>query len=68
MAKQYRVIRDVSWRECPWLKSPVSEGTIVYKFLQPTYGVVSNDGTAVCLDAEGNYPFMELPTEALEEI
>jgi len=66
----YRVTRDVTVAECPWLAGNgpgnIDEGTTVYKFLKPTYGAVRD--FAATLDPEGDYPFFELPYDAVEKI
>lgn len=43
----------------------MAAGAVVYKFTHCTYGCIA-DGTAVTLKDDGNYPFFELPTDALE--
>ena len=59
--------RTVTPDECPWLESPIEAGTQVRRFHKVTYGCVDHSvGTAVTFDlAEGDYPFVELPTAAL---
>lgn len=64
---EYRVVRDVTPQECWWLSQTVAEGATVYKFTKPTYGVVTPEGQAVTLDPQGDYPFFELPRDAIEE-
>jgi hypothetical protein len=63
-----RVTRDVTKEECHWLKHDIIAGTIVYRFTGHTYGCVSYTGQAVTDDPTGDYPFYELPNNALEEI
>ena len=66
MNPSYRVTRDVTVDECPWLDNTVTEGTTVYEFHNATYGCVNE--FAACLDPEGDYPFFELPYSAVEKI
>lgn len=64
--REYRVVRDVTTEECFWLSETVAEGTTVYKFTKPTYGAVRD--FAVTLKPDGDYPFFELPFDAVEEV
>lgn len=50
----------------PWLKENVVAGTIVHKFLNTTYGVISDNGVAVSKHGAMEYPFFEVPSESVE--
>lgn len=58
------VIRDVTKEECWWLQETVPTGTVVYRFWGTTYGVIGN-GTPVTYNADGEYPFFELPYDSV---
>lgn len=60
---KYRVNRDVTRKECPWLNDTVKKGITVYRYHGATYGCVAT-GIAVSLE-DGQIPFFELPIEAL---
>lgn len=60
----YKVIRDITKEECPWLDNTIAAGTTLYKCTQPTFGCIGG-GIAVTYDSRGNYPFFEVPQEAL---
>lgn len=66
MIRRYVLTRDVTTDECPWLVNvpqPITEGTVVYRFTKPTYGAVRE--FAATLDPEYDYPFFELPHDAV---
>jgi hypothetical protein len=67
---KYKIIRDVSVQECPWLATvvggPLKEGTTVYRFTKPTYGAV--DEFAVTLNEDRDYPFFEVPYDSVEPV
>lgn len=65
-SKVYKVTRDVTRDECFWLLKTVPSGTTVYEALKPTYGCCSPSGKPVSLNKDGDYPFFELPLDALE--
>lgn len=58
------VTRDITPRECPWLEKTVLEGTAVFQYPGPTYGLISPDGVAVTLEPI-TPPFFQLPRAAL---
>jgi hypothetical protein len=64
------ITRDVTPQECPWLRATLTAGTTVRRFHKSTYGCIDhNRGTAVTFDLEnGDYPFLEVPTDALAEV
>ena len=62
----YKVIRDVTRAECPWLGTRIEEGTRVYPYKGCTYGCVGA-GVAVTL-VRDKTPFFELPRDALKRI
>jgi hypothetical protein len=68
MVDKYKVKREVTRTECPWLHENINEDTIVYRCVQWTYGCIGPNGIAVTLDKDGGYPFFELPYLALEKI
>lgn len=67
--KVFRLKRDISIQECPWLddKDYHLKDDIVYEYLDHTYGCISSQGIAVS-NERNKRPFFELPIEALEKI
>ena len=63
---KYKLIRDVTKKECPWLDRTFKEGEILYKYTGYTYGCI-DEGLAVS-EKLNETPFFELPYDALEEI
>ena len=61
----YRVTRDVTQTECPWLDRDFKTGETVYRYDGATYGCISGHGIAVT-EKSGEDPFMEFPRSALE--
>ena len=61
----YRLSRDVTTAECPWLDRDFAAGEIVHRYSGHTYGIISPSGVACC-DEEGTTPFYEIPIDALE--
>lgn len=62
---EYTVIRNVTPEECPWLDATVPRGSVVYQCWKHDFGCVTPSGTACTHDPQGDYPFFELPTNAL---
>jgi hypothetical protein len=56
--------RDVTIEECYWLNEDLKEGTVIYRYLDCTYGCISSEGVAVTLK-ENEDPFMEVPWDAV---
>lgn len=59
------VTRDVTPAECSWLLETVVAGTIVHLCAKSTYGAVRD--FPATLDPDGDYPFFELPWDAIAE-
>jgi len=66
--RKFILNRDVTKIECPWLSETFKRGEVVYEFLGPTYGCISESGLAITKDPEGGNPFHELPFTALKQI
>lgn len=64
--RRFRVTRDVTREECPWLDRKIKAGRILYEYLGDTYGCITSSGTA-CTVRLGVTPFFEVPTSAIEE-
>ncbi len=60
----YKLTRDVTPEECPWLDRSFVKGTIMYEYSGCTYGCVGPTGTAMTL-VENTEPFYEIPNTAL---
>ena len=67
-SKEYLLNRDVTSHECDWLEETIKEGTIVYRCSRPAYGCIGPGGIAVTFKEDGDYPFFELPLEALTKL
>lgn len=46
----------------------IEAGSIVYACFKPTYGCIGFGGIAVTWDPDGDYPFFEVPRDALEVV
>lgn len=57
--------RQVTRDECEWLRQDLPEGLLVYGCRKYLYGCIGPKGTGVTLDPDGDYPFFEVPTDAL---
>ena len=66
MMTKYKLIRDITKKECPWLDRTFKKDEIVYKYTGYTYGCIS-EGLAVS-EKLNETPFFELTYAALEEI
>lgn len=60
----YRLIRDVTRKEFPWLTEDFKKGDTVFKYFGNTYGRISRTGTA-CTVKQGILPFFEIPNDCL---
>ena len=61
----YTLQRDVTRDECWWLPvEVVPAGAVVYRCSKPTYGAVKD--FPATFDPTGDYPFFELPHDAIE--
>lgn len=67
MSRKFRVIRDVTKLECPWLDHPFNKGDVVYSYTGQTFGVVGPNGKAVVRYPD-LLPFNEIPYDAIEEM
>jgi len=68
MMTRLELTRNVTKVECPWLDfDSLNKGSVVYKFNGITYGCVSQNGVA-CSFVEDEYPFFELPRDAVKEL
>ena len=65
--KSYRLTRDVTKKECPWLDQIVKEGTIVYEYDGNTFDMIGDRGIA-CTTLPNVLPFFELPLSALQAV
>ena len=59
---KFTTTREVTRKECHWLREDIPEGTTLYKFTGATYGVIG-DGIAMTMD--GDTPFFEIPRDAI---
>lgn len=63
----FRVIRDVTQKECHWLHRDIKKGEEVYGYTGPTYGCVSYLGIAVSAQPDRTL-FFELPADSLKRL
>jgi hypothetical protein len=64
----YRVTRDVTPTECPWLERVICRNERVFIYTGHTYGCVGPGGVAVVKQPGSDEPFFELPRNALERM
>ncbi len=64
--KKYETIRDITKKECSWLREDIKRGTIVYKAPNNFFllSVCTDKGVMVSMD--GNFPFIEIPANSIE--
>ena len=62
-AREGRLIRAVTEKECPWLSKNLPQGKKVYEYSGYTYGCISSRGVAVS-DKPDTTPFYEVPKDA----
>ena len=61
---KYKLIRNVTKKECDWLARDFKEGEVVHRYHGCTYGCISYTGVACTID--GSLPFFELPLDAVK--
>ena len=61
------VTRDITRKECRWLKEDIPAGTVVYLYDGHTYQCISDAGMAVTNEPD-KPPFFELPHDALQRV
>jgi len=61
--KTFKVTKDVTKEDYPWLDRDFQEGEIIFLYEGHTYGCITEEGIAMSLD--GKEPFFEFPKEAL---
>lgn len=60
--------REITNDECGWIMETIPEGTEVYTFHGCTYGAVDTVNGIAVSSVEGEYPFFEIPRNAVKEI
>ncbi len=65
---KYITMRDITTDECNWLEETVKQETLVYTCSGATYGCIGPGGIAVTFKSDGDYPFFELPYNALQKL
>lgn len=63
----YKVTRDITPKECPWLDKTIVTGTIVHEYNGYTYGCIAPEGIAVTT-VKDETPFFEVPFAALDSV
>jgi hypothetical protein len=66
MSEIYRLIRDVTPKECEWLPRIFKKGEILYLYTGCTYGAIDY-GVAITEKLD-EWPFLEMPLDAIERI
>lgn len=64
---EYILIRNVTKKECSWLKRTYKKGEIVYRYNKCTYGCIGPYGIAFS-EVPNKEPFFELPYDAVQKI
>ena len=65
-AKSLKLKRDVTMKECPWLKRDYKAGEILYVYSGLTYGCIGPGGVAMSEHPDKD-PFFEIPYGAFEQ-
>lgn len=65
LARKGIIKRTLTTDECEWLDENIPEGTTIYKYDGPTYGIVSPSGIAISIEP-GKTPFLEVPQDAVD--
>lgn len=60
------IARELTQKECPWLKRNLSKGETVYRYSNFTYGCIGEDGVAVSDKPNNENPFYEIPQDSVE--
>jgi hypothetical protein len=63
-SKVFRLTRDVTKHECPWLYRDYKKGEIVFEYPLYIQGNITNEGIA-CSDRDWESPYFELPKNCL---
>lgn len=64
--QRYITTREITVEECPWLLSDIPANAILYACVKWTYGCISPGGVAMTLNSDGDYPFFEVPRNAVK--
>lgn len=64
-AKKGVLKRNITTKECSWLKPGLKKGSVVYRYDKHTYGCIGNNGIAVS-DEPNEEPFYEVPKDAVD--
>lgn len=62
--QKYKITRNLTQDECPWLDEKIGQGSTMYSFHGCTYGSIG-DGVALTFDSSGGNPFIEIPFDAI---
>lgn len=57
--------RNVTKTECSWLPNDLIKGTAVFQYIGPTWSCITPQGVAVLLDPHEEFPFFEVPINAV---
>tara|TARA_B110000503_G_scaffold137155_1_gene220864 strand:- start:4285 stop:4491 length:207 start_codon:yes stop_codon:yes gene_type:complete len=63
---RYILTREVTTKECNWLKKDFKKGEVVFKYTGSTYGCCSPNGTPFTIK-KNETPFFELPNNSVEK-
>jgi hypothetical protein len=63
----YKLIRDVTKKECDWLDRTFKKGEVVYEYRGCVYGCISYKGNAFTLEQDRT-PFFELPNDSVTKL
>jgi len=65
--RKYISIRKITKDECPWLTKSIEKNAILYEYDGYTYGCITPLGIAITRKFN-EFPFLEVPKSAIEEI
>lgn len=67
LGKKFKVIREITIKECCWLENNILKDTIIYIYDGYTYGCITHTGVAVTVNYN-ELPFFEVPKDAIKGI
>jgi hypothetical protein len=62
---KYKLIREVTPKECSWLYRVFKKDEIVYQYYGPTYGCCKDNAYTLIPNTT---PFFELPSNSVQEV
>lgn len=67
-ARKLQLIRDVTPDECDWLSRTYKKDEILTRCFKPAYGCILSNGVGLTENEDGDYPFFEIPWDAVKPV